>query len=514
MKKYYILPFLFINYLISMEPPEDSLLVKKYIIIQDYYGDCFKVPTKQALQLSFIENYLLLYVDLKIENEQQQIVDDPFNEETILHDLYEEEEANNSYYDGFANKKSKEISFKGADNLEISSFVPSDISLNLDISFYQQEIHNNIHLNEKEIADKVHTTRFTKKLLKGVLKFVNNKTPHSYDNQKCRDLIFVAEYLGASKDVIREIVQSIPDHSLVDYQTRVHIKEYSNTIQEIVKNRNINFVSPKLRCNYNNLDTLFGIAETFPNKNLNKNFTRIKLNNNNLKQLNLKELLKLFPNLEKLDASNNLIQKLILPKTLPKNFKLNLSNNMIKNIELFNADGAHINLSNNPLTTLAKQNLEKAKLPSFSQEYKHYSFIAKKILSASLRGGWKCGYAGLGIGMTQEFTWRHKILYALYVKFNRLFDLDGPIPQVYVGAPIYAISKILQYNGCNLSSEYNSCINYAEKWGICCALIGMIGNPLTPIIQPPQLSDPSSSSSYPYYYNPSKYKTPTIIFDA
>ena len=70
---------------------------------------------------------------------------------------------------------------------------------------------------------------------------------------------------------------------------------------------------------HKNLGSIDGIE----NLNIKKSgFYHINLDNNNLRTIDLEYLLRTFPNLITLTASNNKIKKIILPKTaLPKNLQ-------------------------------------------------------------------------------------------------------------------------------------------------------------------------------------------------
>ncbi len=87
------------------------------------------------------------------------------------------------------------------------------------------------------------------------------------------------------------------------------------------------------------LDALDGIEKIAEDEYISRKIKTINLDDNNLHELDVKKLLALFPYVWQIKANNNHIQKLIMPKQLPREFQLLLKNNKLQKIPNFRCLG-------------------------------------------------------------------------------------------------------------------------------------------------------------------------------
>ncbi len=120
------------------------------------------------------------------------------------------------------------------------------------------------------------------------------------------------------------------------------------------------------------LDSLEGIT-TLVYENVTSEINTINLDNNNLQELDVEKLLTLFPKLWRIQAKNNQIKKLILPKKLKDEFQLLLENNQLQKIPYFHCPRNGIfNFSGNQLSQEHIRALEKRLQLSLYQKNKQH----------------------------------------------------------------------------------------------------------------------------------------------
>ncbi len=124
------------------------------------------------------------------------------------------------------------------------------------------------------------------------------------------------------------------------------------------------------------LDALDGIEKIAEDKYISRKIRTINLDDNNLHELDVKRLLDLFPYVEKIKANNNHIQKLIMPKQLPREFQLLLKNNKLQKIPNFRCLGnGTFDFEQNNLSQEQIKTLKKRLQLSLLAKNKHYAEV-------------------------------------------------------------------------------------------------------------------------------------------
>ena len=89
------------------------------------------------------------------------------------------------------------------------------------------------------------------------------------------------------------------------------------------------------------------VLKILPNDINKGGITHLFLKNNKLSELDIEQLVDLFPNLECLAADHNNITKVIFPKYFPTHLTISLTNNIIENILiLYRTDDCKLDLRN------------------------------------------------------------------------------------------------------------------------------------------------------------------------
>ncbi len=129
----------------------------------------------------------------------------------------------------------------------------------------------------------------------------------------------------------------------------------------------------------------------------------LKISNNNLEELDVCALLRVFPNLKRIDADNNAIATLILPKRLPKGFILSIKNNKLHTIPYFRCENGSFDFSSNYLSQTEIAKLQRNLSPNLWERSRHPFLIMKHIISNrsesicawTIVGGWLGALGGL-----------------------------------------------------------------------------------------------------------------------
>ena len=212
------------------------------------------------------------------------------------------------------------------------------------------------------------------------------KTLHNFSDAELIKIFHIGDFFGIHQKNMRKLTRylqkNIPEGAQEDGQPAlVKISHYNNSVRSLYRDnvlkakfQNIpiglfednGFPLFCLDLSDQKLDSLHGI-EYLAKKYAKVRIFEISLKRNELKRLDVKQLRKLFPFLHSVEAENNCIEELILPKQL-SHFGLFLQSNAIKNLPDFKFSkyegGGYIDLCNNPLSAMAKEKLACAAKPS------------------------------------------------------------------------------------------------------------------------------------------------------
>jgi hypothetical protein len=240
-----------------------------------------------------------------------------------------------------------------------------------------QNIWKKCHLFKDCIADTVAQTtpftfdelqKFPKKLLADLFLCIA-KPDYAYKiSAKNYDkLLEAAAYFGAP----RSIVGTLSDLKRNSWFHRIKkmfgsdgSDKFSNlAIQDLEKIDE--FILHFYRLHNKSLESLSGIEK------LSKELTTLDVSNNYLTVLNVDDLVKKFPKLSKLNASNNKIKEIKISK-LPDNFSLTVQNNNIEKINLKHPwsapENSYLNIENNQLEASELAKLKEQLIPGFWQK--------------------------------------------------------------------------------------------------------------------------------------------------
>lgn len=187
---------------------------------------------------------------------------------------------------------------------------------------------------------------FTQENLRRLLIIVESKKVDLCDENITKIIFQLADVLQAPKKILKKISKKAwKDLSLEEINEDIPgIYTYLKSVNSIPR-EHINFAKNLYLIN-RKICYLQGIQAL-----ANTTTQSIDLNNNRLRVVNIKKLLKLFPNLKQLDLGHNQLEKIKLPYHLPDFFILNLSNNMLVTIPAFKVrEGCIVNFYNNPLS--------------------------------------------------------------------------------------------------------------------------------------------------------------------
>ncbi len=232
----------------------------------------------------------------------------------------------------------------------------------------------------------------------------------SISKDQMRSIFSVINYLGPQKEkVAKKLAQQmkaiIPSNELKEENEIDFIilsKLYDKSIGTIIKKKEetayFDSLKPKeLNFQKMNIESLQGIEHIKIDKN---NISTLRLSNNKLTTLNIKNLLEIFPNLKHIDAEHNLITKAIFPEQLPANIKIFLYQNFIKELmPFYTNDKNKIDLRNNPLSADAHENIKKALIPPFFKRNRHHLYFFKEASKSFLFNSLT------GAGISTCFIW-------------------------------------------------------------------------------------------------------------
>lgn len=218
-----------------------------------------------------------------------------------------------------------------------------------------------------------------------------------YEKDAIKSFFTVVNYLQPQKEkVLRKLAQRMKiviPHEELDEDDQIDCivlsRMYEKSIGKIIKNKpQDTYFNPSkpFRLNFKNMniESLYG----FKNLKIDKNKIEVlKLTNNKLTTLNIKNLLEELPNLRKIRVENNEINVLVFPKRLPEKMHIRLWSNQIKELPEFHmSDKSILSIVGNSLSKDAREKIKKALRPSFIKRNYHYLYLLKDISLTFLVG--------------------------------------------------------------------------------------------------------------------------------
>ena len=250
----------------------------------------------------------------------------------------------------------------------------------VDFSEQQLCMHD---IDDSDDKEKIHDLALNSKIVRAVFDCVihGKKILHDLNKDELIAAFEVGDYLGIPQKTMRKLTRCIQKNIAENEQPQlVRISHYCNSIRNLYRDdvlqvilQRINVIHgfEEIECEPYRLiikpqkiDELSGI-EDLAQKYEKVCIREICLDNNSLKMLDVKQLIKLFPFVNMIFANNNKIEKLILPETLPAEFALLLQKNKIKELSNFKlGENGYIDLRNNPLSGSAQENIQRAMHPT------------------------------------------------------------------------------------------------------------------------------------------------------
>lgn len=191
-----------------------------------------------------------------------------------------------------------------------------------------------------------------------------------------------------------------------------------------------------------NLHSLYGLSQFIQQFNQyhpeHTPIKHLKLDNNHLTYLHIPTLLKLFPKLRSITATNNALTTVIFPRYLPDNFHLYLQHNSITHIPPFRlGNQAYIDLRNNCLDKESLKDIDDARIPSFWQKHIRYPFFARKCVQAASFGALIGGCVGLGGLLLKDLLMGEE---KMNIADRFILAILGPL----LSGPIYVVARVTE----------------------------------------------------------------------
>ncbi len=205
----------------------------------------------------------------------------------------------------------------------------------------QQSDEANVVVELMESDDGAEYTDLGSNILSALFACVDSKKKiKNLENKSLISVFDAGEVLGASKKFMRLLSCYIQELVLFDEQPELVQNDYYVRSIRYLHGKNclkieLDQSEHRLKIEKQKIDSLIGIDAIAKQHLNNKNIISLSLVANRIKVLNVMQLLELLPNLQVLIASNNRIERLIMPNRLPDNFRLDLICNPIQELPRF-----------------------------------------------------------------------------------------------------------------------------------------------------------------------------------
>jgi hypothetical protein len=239
----------------------------------------------------------------------------------------------------------------------------------------------------------------------------NPNTIAQFDQYTISTLLEMADGLGVEHSLVRELARRAHKKFPENEQFTFFYNYFMNSIVQLwfegffIKNNEKNFLVEKQDAQQHSiycldladrkLDTMHGIEKVAPILK-GKRITKLRLNDNCLKEVDLHQLFTLFPGIKKLKLQNNELSAMHFPSTMRRTIKINLDNNPIKRITGKLSEESVLSMRKNIITKELWDSLNSSIKPSWYDEHRYQ---IKSICSfQTLKALGLCGLLG-GIPM-------------------------------------------------------------------------------------------------------------------